>query len=605
MSNEPFPTPSNSIDQLLQSIESDYSIEKPHPSPKNIEQLVQEGYVGIDYQFVYTTALVVTARQFTQIRWVKTAPNEAGKVGLMTIDLEQFDQLLTALQAQFNQHPTVYRLDTDTVPLASTQEDSLPHPSSHHVPIPHAVQASSVPGVSATVPATVPVTVPATWAGSPHQDIANITKGYQLDGKYEVVDRLGEGGFGATFVVKSLIARIETYFAAKCQKLTGNVQRDQDLIERFEQEAIVLQQVGSQHGQIPTLFDYFDFEGNFYLIQELVRGQTLSDTVTHLSQKNQIFSEFRAAEIVVSLLEVLDHLHRQGLIHRDIKPENIILRQGDQKPVLIDFGLIKQLTQENYLQTGTIAGTIGYCPVEQQLGKALFQSDLYAVGMTFLFMTTGVLPHQLQFNDRLEADLGWAEQALPSHLIHWISKAIRPLPQDRFASAQEMRQALLDFLNQDYVVQGAQVADAAYRQQIASMQHELEQLRGILSQSSGFAPLLDQASSTQSIALNPAQVITTQKEIDAYNIIKRLIEQAGYDSQLLQLTDVVQHCDIHLRHRPDCVLVRLYFNDEDNLSFAIPLPSGKINPHFINTLRGIAPKRDQIVARMGHLLQRS
>jgi serine/threonine protein kinase len=119
---------------------------------------------------------------------------------------------------------------------------------------------------------------------------------------------------------------IVTQFVAKCQKLTGDAQQDRDLIERFEKEAVALQRIGSSHGQVPSLFDYFDFEGNFYLIQELVRGQTLMDAFIELAQEGYVFSERKAVEIIASLLEILEHIHEQGLIHRDIKPQNIILR---------------------------------------------------------------------------------------------------------------------------------------------------------------------------------------------------------------------------------------------------------------------------------------
>ncbi len=191
------------------------------------------------------------------------------------------------------------------------------------------------------------------------RDLSQIDRGYRLANKYEVIQKLSEGGFGTTFIVKSLTANIVTQFVAKCQKLSGDVQQDRDLIERFEREAVALQRVGCSHGQVPSLFDYFDFEGNFYLIQELVSGQTLMDAFIGLAEEGYVFSERKAAEIIASLLEVLEHIHEQGLIHRDIKPQNIILREGDGKPVLIDFGLIKQLTQDNFQQTGTVAGTIG------------------------------------------------------------------------------------------------------------------------------------------------------------------------------------------------------------------------------------------------------
>lgn len=444
------------------------------------------------------------------------------------------------------------------------------------------------------------------------KDITKIDEGYILNNRYKVTRKIGEGGFGAVFLVQNINSNVQSNFIAKCQKLTNDPSQNEELINRFEQEASVLQRVGNSHGQIPALFDYFDFEGNFYLIQEFIKGQPLMDIAVKMFQEGYVFSERKASEIILSLLEVLECIHEQGLIHRDIKPQNIILREGDGKPVLIDFGLIKQLTEENFLKTGTVAGTMGYFPIEQQMGKALFQSDLYAVGMVMLFLTTGQPPHTLDFNDKFEPDLNWAKEGLKSTLFAWISKAIRPYPQERFGSATEMREDLLEHYNQDYLLRGAELAGQAYENQINSMENELEQLRGELSQqqSSGRTrrkteyqdePATPDGKPKQFQGSLP--IITTQKEIDAYNILKRILDKAGLDPEQLEMTDLPDHCDIHIRNQPEAVVVRLYFNDEDNLAFAIPNGEGTEEHFEINTLRGISPKKNLILDRFQSLTQ--
>ena len=167
-----------------------------------------------------------------------------------------------------------------------------------------------------------------------------------------------------------------------------------------------------------------------------------------------------------------------------------------------------------------------YCPLEQQLAKAFVQSDLYAVGMVMLLLTTGRPPHTLDFNDQFEPDLEWAKPAISSSLFNWITKAIRPLPQARFASAEEMREALLELLNQEYLVRGVQIADDAYQKQIASMEAEIQNLQKQLNDTSGrtLGKVLAAKSEWQSelqvkkpIPANLGQIITTQKELDAYN----------------------------------------------------------------------------------------
>lgn len=109
--------------------------------------------------------------------------------------------------------------------------------------------------------------------------------------------------------------------------------------ERFGREAAILEELGEGHEQIPKLYAYFIENEHFYLVQEWVEGLTLSQKV----QQEGLFSENLVRELLVSLLPVLDYIHTKGIIHRDIKPGNIIWRKQDGKPVLIDFGIAKEM----------------------------------------------------------------------------------------------------------------------------------------------------------------------------------------------------------------------------------------------------------------------
>ncbi len=430
--------------------------------------------------------------------------------------------------------------------------------------------------------------------------LADLATGDVLADKYRLDSKLGEGGFGATFLVTDITKNIQNTYVAKAQKLTGNPAEDETLIERFEREAAALQQVGVGHGQVPTLFDYFDHQGNFFLIQEQVKGKTLMNAFREMAETGHVFSIPYAFKLTDELLNVVQHLHDQGLIHRDIKPDNIILREGDGKPVLIDFGLIKQADEQNPLQTGTRAGTPGFMPIEQQMGKALYQSDLYAIGMVFLLLTTGTSPHQLILNDQVEFDLAWTEDYLGSALRQWLELAIAPLPQHRFASAAAMRQALLGIRDQALMAEGygqalealqldAQLDTAAQRGKTAKVK----------------AADLRQEGQPQNFPARLSGVVTSQKELDAFNVVKRLLDRNGLEGDQLDMADTPDYCNIHLKDRPDLVLLRLYFNDEANLAFAIPQQDGSETLYPITTLRGIHPKREAIFQRLAVLQQQA
>lgn len=114
------------------------------------------------------------------------------------------------------------------------------------------------------------------------------------------------------------------------------------------------------------MYAYFEETQEFYLIQEFIDGKTLAQKVN----EEGILDEDSVIEIIISLLDTLMYVHSKGVIHRDIKPDNIILRQKDTKPVLIDFGAVKEIVTTIIGPYGTpsssiIIGTPGYMPLEQ------------------------------------------------------------------------------------------------------------------------------------------------------------------------------------------------------------------------------------------------
>ncbi|HEY9649769.1 MAG TPA: serine/threonine-protein kinase, partial [Coleofasciculaceae cyanobacterium] len=184
--------------------------------------------------------------------------------------------------------------------------------------------------------------------------------------------------------------------------------------------------------------------GQFYLIQEWIEGDTLTQKV----EKSGTLSDQDVKQILVSLLPVLDYIHSRRMIHRDIKPDNVIIRQRDGLPVLIDFGAVKEAmhTQVNVpgnVPESMVIGTPGFMPAEQAAGRPTYASDLYSLGLTAIFLLTGKMPQDLQTDDRTGEFL-WRQSApnINPNLGMVLDRAIRFNARDRFTTAKEMLDAL-------------------------------------------------------------------------------------------------------------------------------------------------------------------
>ncbi len=222
------------------------------------------------------------------------------------------------------------------------------------------------------------------------QDSSVQPKAY-LNERYRVLDLIGQGGFGKTFLAIEESHSLQSPCVIKQLFLTDqNVDLQQKAVEQFYQEALQLCELGG-HSQIPQLFDFFEQDGCFYLVQEWINGQNLEQELSESSP----FNEAEIRQLLSELLPVLQFIHDHQVIHRDIKPANIIRRRVDQQLVLVDFGAAKCLTATELVHTGTMIGSAEYTAPEQLKGKAVFSSDLYSLGVTCLHLLTQQSPFAL------------------------------------------------------------------------------------------------------------------------------------------------------------------------------------------------------------------
>jgi serine/threonine protein kinase len=263
---------------------------------------------------------------------------------------------------------------------------------------------------------------------------------------YPHLKDLGKGGFGITYLATNTLLPTRPKCVVKKLIPTSNDPRLQQLLQdRFKQEAITLENLSKgSNGKIPTLYHYFVEQSEFYLVQEYIDGQTLTDKVSNQGR----FSENQVRQILNDLLVTLSYVHQKGIIHRDIKPDNIMVRYSDDKPVLIDFGAVKEImstVMSGSENTGRsiVIGTPGFMPVEQMSGRPMFASDIYALGMTAIYLLTGRMPQEIE-TDPDTGNIKWQIYApnVSQKLLEVLNKSIQPVPNYRYNNAQTMLQDL-------------------------------------------------------------------------------------------------------------------------------------------------------------------
>ncbi len=277
--------------------------------------------------------------------------------------------------------------------------------------------------------------------------------GKLLKQRYQIVQVLKAGGFSQTYLAKDILQ-------PNCPKCivkllpTGN-----NSLERVKKsllrEVEALKTLNDYDG-VPRLLADFEEDQEFYLVQELIEGYSLSTEV----YPGCGWSESRVMQLLCEVLEILAIVHSYGLIHRDIKPSNLIRQNGTHKLVLIDFGAAKQTWRQGVADKektytnpalgigATIAiGTPGYMPAEQERGTPRPSSDIYALGMMAIQALTGLNPTQL-LEDSETGEILWQQHVeVTPALAKILNKMVCFYFKDRYQSATDTLHALQSLVN--------------------------------------------------------------------------------------------------------------------------------------------------------------
>ena len=276
------------------------------------------------------------------------------------------------------------------------------------------------------------------------EQISSNWRGQLLQRRYCIHDLIAQGEYSRIFLASDLNSDYQKCVVKKLVPKLYPPYLKQTIELMFQQEAEILQKLNNRHPQICQFYDYFTHDGSCYLVQEWIKGLTLERQLLSVFK----LSESQTKEILLNLLPVLDFIHSLGIIHRDLTPNNIILRSRSlrgtsrsrgQLPVLIDFGIATEIDGDR--EVNFLVGTPGYVSPEQIAGEISPRNDLYSLALTAIHLLTGRSPKELDLDS---PDNFWERRkfTFSRDLVVAIDRAISPDPSARFASANQMLQAL-------------------------------------------------------------------------------------------------------------------------------------------------------------------
>ncbi len=315
--------------------------------------------------------------------------------------------------------------------------------------VPTAVSSSSLGGSSTGnfPPASSTKAHQKGTTGGHQPTIKQLEPGTVLTGRYEITRRIGGGGMGAVYLAKDRNLGDASRAVKEMVEAHLDPLQHEKAIGDFKRESLLL--TALEHPSIPTIYDYFYDEGlsRFYLVMKYISGGDLASRLRNAPGGR--IDEKTVTDWGMQAADVLQYLHTRPkqIIYRDLKPANLMIDGNTGRVMLIDFGIARWVKREE--KGVTAVGTMGYAPPELFAGRVEPRSDVYSLGATLFHLLTGSDP---QDNPLLIFD--FAKNPRPRQIVPSISsefeqilmRAVEYKPEDRFATAGDMRDALATHL---------------------------------------------------------------------------------------------------------------------------------------------------------------
>ena len=275
-----------------------------------------------------------------------------------------------------------------------------------------------------------------------------LSKGQKVNGRYEIVKTIGEGGMANVYLANDTI--LDRKVAVKV--LRGDLSADDKFIRRFEREALSVSNLS--HPNIVEVYDVGVEDGSHYIVMEYIEGKTLKQ----LLKKRESLTLSEVIDIMTQLTDGIAHAHDSYIIHRDIKPQNIMI-EDDGRIKITDFGIAMALNATQVTQTNSVMGSVHYLPPEQASGKsATIKSDIYSLGIMMYELLTGNVPFKgdnaveiaLKHMKEKIPSIRKQDPSIPQSVENIILKACAKNPRNRYDSAKEMHEDLITCLNEEH-----------------------------------------------------------------------------------------------------------------------------------------------------------